>query len=91
MGSTYIQGFIDESTPDELDSLIRIHLQSNHYPPVPACMVKPCRAAVQAAEDGDYEVHIVLPKGVTWLGHGYVTAAALIDQHHLGCFINCWG
>jgi hypothetical protein len=63
------------------------HLQSNHFPPVPTSMVDPCIAAIEAAVDEDWEREIELPEGVSWRGHAWAPAAALVEDHHLGFFV----
>jgi hypothetical protein len=42
------------------------HLAHNCYPPVPAVMIEPAMAAVEAAEAGDYQASVPLPPGVTF-------------------------
>ena len=48
----------------DLNSSIAMHLQANHYPPVPTSMVQPCIDAIDAYHDEDYQRHIDLPEGV---------------------------
>jgi len=46
MGNTFAA---DLATMDlSLSDSIRIHLTSNHYPPVPSSMVQPCIDAIDA-------------------------------------------
>jgi hypothetical protein len=68
----------------DLEGGIAMHLQVNHYPPVPRSMVKPCIEAIDAYND-NYETHklIELPEGVTWRGETSAPAWALIEAHHL--------
>ena len=46
---------LDLSTELDLEMAISIHLQSNHYPPVPLSMVEPCIEAIDAYYDEDYD------------------------------------
>ena len=71
---------------------IEIHLQSNHYPPVPLSMVEPCIQAIEIANaaqwgDADLSDRVTLPDGVSWRGEDTAPAWALIESHHLDSFI----
>ena len=48
-----------------LENAIGMHLQGNHYPPVPLSMVAPCIGAIDAAYDEDYNREIEMPEGVS--------------------------
>jgi hypothetical protein len=63
------------------------HLQSNHFPPVPTSMIDPCIAAIEAAVDDDWDREVELPEGITFRGQATASASAIIDQHHLGFFV----
>jgi hypothetical protein len=71
----------------DLDQAILIHLQSNHYPPVPASMVQTCIEAIDAYYEDDYDKMIVLPEGVLWKGRDQAPASALIEAHHLEAWL----
>jgi hypothetical protein len=75
----------DLATMPELDleSAIGIHLQSNHYPPVPLSMVQPCIDAIDAYWEDDYMRLIELPQGVFYRGQEEAPAYAIIENHHL--------
>jgi len=49
----------------QLNSAIRWHLGSNHYPPVPVFMDAVALAAIEAGQDEDWDKLIKLPKGCT--------------------------
>ena len=51
---------------DALRRTLSWHLSCNHYPPVPSCMVDVCLAAIDAANDDDWDRRITLPVGVSW-------------------------
>lgn len=90
MGTTGALGMA-EAVQDDLISLERAlawHLQSNHYPPVPLGMVDLCIAAIDAANEDDYEREIVLPEGVTYKGQTTSPAWAFIDNLRLEAFIS---
>ena len=83
MGSNFAN---DLALADNLDieTQIGIHLQSNHYPPVPAFMVGTCVEAIDAVNDaGLWDLEIPLPEGVTWRGLTSAPAHAIISNHHL--------
>jgi len=87
MGSNFAN---DLSLADNLDieTQIAIHLKSNHYPPVPEFMVKPCIEAIDAVNDlGLWELEIPLPEGVLYKGMADAPAWAIIEQHHLDAWI----
>ena len=66
-----------------LENAIGMHLQGNHYPPVPLSMVAPCIEAIDAAYDEDYNREIEMPEGVSYKGRTTAPAWAIIEQHHL--------
>ena len=71
----------------DLDTQIKIHLTSNHYPPVPSSMVEPCIDAIDAYYDEDYERLIKLPQGVFWKGQDTSPASAIVNAHHLEAWL----
>ena len=77
------------SNPDlTLERSLSIHLTGNHYPPVPLSMVDPCIAAINAARSREWGRLIDLPAGVSWRGKSQAPVSALIEGHHLECFID---
>jgi len=75
-------------TEFDLEMAISIHLQNNHYPPVPLSMVEPCMDAIEAAWNQDYNLMIELPQGVTYRGGATSAPAyAIIENHHLDPWI----
>jgi hypothetical protein len=71
-----------------IEDQIRIHLSSNHYPPVPASMVQPCIEAIDAVNDlGLWDLPIALPEGVSYKGLTSAPAHAIIEAHHLDAWI----
>ena len=88
MGSNFAS---DLALADNLDieTQIRIHLQSNHYPPVPAFMVDTCVQAIDAVNDaGLWNLEIPLPEGVLYKGNLTTAPAhAIISNHHLDAWI----
>ena len=67
-----------------LEAMLAIHLQSNHYPPVPLAMVLVCVKAIDSynANFNGSEL-IELPEGVSWRGAPSAPAWAIIESHHL--------
>lgn len=70
-----------------LEAGLAIHLQGNHYPPVPVAMVQPCIDAIDAYYDEDYDRMIDLPKDITWRGQTSCPASAIVDAHHLDAWL----
>ena len=85
MGSNFAAELADEDLFPELDleSAIGMHLQANHYPPVPLSMVQPCIDAIDAYWDEDYNRSILLPEPITWKELKYAPACAIVEAHHL--------
>lgn len=63
------------------------HLQYNHYPPIPGAMVDVAVIAVGHARQGEYDVHVNLPGGVTWRGQETAPVSAIVSEFHLDAFI----
>ena len=90
MGSVTAIGLAD--TTLDLETQLLYHLRGNHYPPVPAEMVKPCIEAIDAYYDEDYQRMIEMPMvgdfQILYKGMTHAPASAIVDQHHLEWFIN---
>jgi hypothetical protein len=88
MGSNLAQDLADSYLLDEikLDNAIGIHLQGNHYPPIPLTMVQPCIEAINAYWDEDLNKMIDMPEGVSYRGNTKAPAWAIIESHHLGAW-----
>jgi hypothetical protein len=71
----------------EIESAIAWHLQSNHYPPVPSSMVKPCLEAIENAIAGDWLRLVEMPEGVSYRGSKFAPTDAIIAQHHLDAWV----
>jgi len=89
MGSVTAIGLADSVL--DLETQILYHLKGNHYPPVPAEMVKPCIEAIDAYYDEDYDRLIDMPMvgnfQILYRGETQAPAHAIVDQHHLSWFI----
>jgi len=85
MGSITALGIQD--TVLDLETQLLYHLKGNHYPPVPAEMVKPCIDAIDAYHDNDFDREIDMPKindyQITYKGSLTAPAWAIVEQHHL--------
>lgn len=82
MGSTFANDLA--SMQDlSMENSIGIHLQGNHYPPVPLSMVQPCIDAINAYWEDNQDALIELPEGVLWRGNTSAPAYAIIESHHL--------
>ena len=89
MGSITAIGLAD--TTLDLETQLKYHLQGNHYPPVPAEMVKPCIEAIDAYYDEDFNRMIEMPMvgdfQILYKGSKQAPAWAIVEQHHLQWFI----
>ena len=54
----------------DLGIALEWHLRSNHYPPLPLFFIPACKAALEAAQDEDWDRDIPLPKGC--VTHGVI-------------------
>ena len=82
MGNQFTEDLADSEL--SLEAMLAIHLQSNHYPPVPLAMVPVCIKAIDSynANFNGSEL-IELPEGVSWRGAPSAPAWAIIESHHL--------
>ena len=88
MGSNFATELADNELLDlDLEMAISIHLQSNHYPPVPLSMVEPCIEAIDAYHDEDYNRLITLPAPITWRDQNSAPASAIVEAHHLDAWL----
>jgi hypothetical protein len=92
MGSITALGIKDEVL--DLETQLLYHLKGNHYPPVPAEMVKPCIEAIDAYYDEDYDRMIAMPMvgdfQILYKGMTHAPARAIISQHHLEFWLPDW-
>ena len=85
MGRSSLEGMLEVA---DKDVALKWHLRSNHFPPHPVEMVAVAAAAIDAANDDDFDRLIDLFDGVTWRdGRSSVEAWRLIDSLHLEGFI----
>jgi hypothetical protein len=87
MGNQLASELADNDLGLSRDNALAIHLQSNHYPPVPLSMVSVCLDAIDsynATFSGDELIE--LPEGVSWKGKTSAPAWAIIESHHLGAW-----
>jgi len=88
MGSNFATELADNELFDlDLETQLKIHLQANHYPPVPSSMVKPCIEAIDAFYDEDYDREIPMPVGMTYKLKKTAPAWAIVEQHHLDAWL----
>jgi hypothetical protein len=87
MGSNLAYDLASDELGLDLEMALSIHLQSNHYPPVPLSMVEPCIEAIDAYYDEDYNKMIEMPEGVSYRGSRFAPASAIIEQHHLDAWL----
>ena len=88
MGSNFATELADEELLGlDLETSIAIHLQANHYPPVPTSMVEPCIDAIDAYYDEDYNRLITLPAPITWRDQNTAPASAIVEAHHLDAWL----
>ena len=87
MGSNFATELAELDLGLSLEDSIAIHLQANHYPPVPRSMVQPCIDAIDAYHDEDYQRLIDLPAPITWRDKTQAPASAIVEAHHLDAWL----
>lgn len=78
---------LDLADSMSLDQGLRHHLTGNHYPPVPVSMVDPCKQAIDAFIDEDWERMIELPDPIKYKNSNMAPARAIVEAHHLEPFV----
>lgn len=73
--------------PSDYWKLIAFHLQNNHYPPVPLSMVDTCIRAIEYANEGEWELEVMLPEGTKYKGSTHASVETIVESHHLHQFI----
>ena len=87
MGSNMAYELAEGLLDFDLNTQLEIHLQGNHYPPVPKSMVEPCIEAIDAYYDEDYDRLITLPAPISWRGRNSAPASAIVEAHHLEAWL----
>lgn len=85
MGAHSLEGMLDAGV--DLDTTLAWHLQYNHYPSIPLSMIEPCKAAIEAANNGEPDLEIRLPDGISYRGQATAAAYIIIEHHHLDSFL----
>ena len=91
MGRTFADA-LSTATGLDIEGAIAIHLQSNHYPPIPVEMVTPCIQAINCYNNrADMNTPIGLPEidgfQISYKGKTTAPAWAIIQQHHLDAWL----
>jgi len=71
----------------DLSQQISWHFSGNCYPPVPQFMVEPAIEAINACNEGDYDLEISLPDGVEFRGSSTVSASKIVDSLRLDAWL----
>lgn len=85
MGYTFALELAKSGLP--LETALREHLAHNHYPPLPLVLVRTAKQVIEQFQEGNYEVQIDLPEGITWKGEAKAPLLACIEAWHLDAFI----
>lgn len=81
MGSTFTKDLIEQGALD-LNSMLRIHLQNNHYPPVHEAFIPNALEAIEQCNEDSPETIITMCNGIE------KTAEAIVDGLHLHDFLD---
>lgn len=86
MGRMSLLSMLEET---DLDTALSWHLKSNHYPPLPDCVKKLAKEAIDKANEGEWDAKISLEgTGISWRGQKEVPVSACIEGWHLHDFLN---
>lgn len=69
------------------ETVLRWHLTSNCYPPMPESLVEPCKWAIRAMYDGEPTREIDMPEGMLYKGQRTAMAGCLVDALRLDDFL----
>lgn len=85
MGWTGSDAFADEVSAGHvsLEAALHWHLRANHFPPVPAVWVPVAMAAIEHANEGDYDASLERPQDKQLVSVGDV-----VEGLHLDSFID---
>ena len=86
---------IDIAGNSDLETGLKIHFQSNCYPPIPSYMIpvgiEAINNVVEAEFSRDYDLldkPIQLPKGVEFRGSDTVSSIEAVEKLFLGAFVD---
>lgn len=88
MGRLGIEGMLKMT---DADTALRWHLKSNHYPPLPDCVLPLAKQSIELANDGEWDARIDLTEaGISWRGQNSAPVSACVEAWHLDAFLeNC--
>lgn len=82
MGSTGTRSMLEHATNE--DAVLEWHMRSNHYPPLPRCLIQVAKDVIRALRDDAPEELIQLPDGIEHKEYGReVPAHVCADSWHL--------
>ena len=81
MGQQGIESMLEVA---DTDVALTWHLESNHFPPVDLRFLPTAKAAIEAANEGDWDRVIPFPEGAVKKSDA---AHAIVDGLHLGSFV----
>ncbi len=89
MGRMGAEGFASavEDGSIGLESALRWHLGSNHYPPV-LFMLDVALEAIEVANNDEWDFELAMPDGVSYKGRDFITASEAIRELHLEEFLS---
>jgi len=85
MGRMGIESMLEMT---DVDTALLWHLKSNHYPPLPDCVIGLAKQAIELANNGDWDARINLKEaGISWRGQDSAPVSACVEAWHLDAFI----
>lgn len=77
--AAYAEGAAEN--PGARDAYLLAHLQSNHFPPLPAVLVPVAKEAIDRANAGDWTHGILLPN------ERVLSVQQIVEELHLSAFV----
>ena len=71
----------------DLDTALKWHLSSNHYPPLPLELLDSVKEAIENGNAGEWDAEITLPEGITYQERSSAPTWAAIQAWHLDAFL----
>ena len=71
----------------DIDTALLWHLESNHYPPVPAAMVPVAKKAIEHANLGEWDASVEFPEGWVVNNLREMEVSKIVEIMHLDSFI----
>ncbi len=89
MGHAGAAGFAEQVALNNirLEQALSWHLSGNHYPPLPGELIPVAKAAIEKANEGEWDFEIPMPDNIDFRDQRTVSVALAVETMHLDAFI----